>query len=102
MILNSYGGSGAGLSMSQKTQTTAISNNTTEGTAGGQEHHLQLLIEKMQNLPANASWADKQAILSGNITRLVTTQTGSKYLQNSQLTKSNPVLIEFLLSEIGD
>ena len=59
MIVNSYGGSGAGLSMSQKTQTTAISNNTTEGTAGGQEHHLQLLIEKMQSLPANATWADK-------------------------------------------
>ena len=57
MIVNSYGGSGTGLSMSQKTQATAISNNTTEGgggaataaggTSGGQEHHLQLLIEKM-------------------------------------------------------
>lgn len=75
MIANSYGGSG-----SQKTQTTAHSNNTTEGGNGGAEHHLQLLIEKMQNLPATATWSEKQAILSGNITRLATTQSGSKYL----------------------
>ena len=72
MISNSYNG----LSGSQKTQTTAISNTATEGGtsgSGSHEQHLQLLIEKMQSLPATATWTEKQAILSGNITRLVTT-----------------------------
>ena len=73
------------------------------GTVGSQksesvndDQQSSILISKLQKLPSNASWSDKQVLLSGKITRLATTQTGSKYLQNL-LTKSNPVLIEFLL-----
>ena len=51
-------------------------------------------------MPSSASWTDKKEILTGRITQLATTQTGSRYLQNS-LTKSNPELIEFLLAEVG-
>jgi hypothetical protein len=40
------------------------------------------LIAKLQKLPANAAWSDKQAILTGKITRLATSQSGSRYLQN--------------------
>jgi len=59
------------------------------------------LISKLQKLPANAPWSDKQEILTGKILKLATTQKGSLYLQTNLLTKSNPVLIEFLLCEVG-
>mmetsp|Transcript_7378 Transcript_7378/g.10463 ORF Transcript_7378/g.10463 Transcript_7378/m.10463 type:complete len:124 (-) Transcript_7378:1943-2314(-) len=90
---SSTGGSG-----SQRTQTTAHSTNTESNVSDDQQS--SILISRLQKLPSNASWGEKQAILSGRITQLATTQTGSRYLQN-QLTKSNPILIEFLLHEVG-
>ena len=92
LISKSNGGSG-----SQNTQTTAHSN--TESSSD--DHQTSLLISKLQKLPANAPWSDKQEILTGKIQKLATTQKGSLYLQTNLLTKSNPVLIEFLLCEVG-
>jgi len=91
MIRKSGGGS-----VSQKTQTTAHSN--TE--SANEDQQSSLIMQKLQKLPTNSPWSDKQEILRGKISKLATTQTGSRYLQN-QLTKSNPVLIEFLLQEVG-
>ena len=78
---NSLGGTG-----SQKTQTTAHTNNESANT----DQYLQGLIDRMQSLPASTPWSEKSNVLRGNITRLATTQTGSKYLQNNLLTKANP------------
>ena len=58
------------------------------------------MIAKLDKLPDNANQQMKTKILTGAVTRLATSQTGSRYLQK-ELTKASPSLIEFMLSEVN-